>query len=491
MNTRQLRTLERLRTLAEERGGKCLSDRYLNAKSELEWECAKGHRWRTLAKTVRSGTWCPTCKRRRFRFTIKDMRALAAERGGQCLSEAYLGNLKKLRWRCEAGHEFETTPNTVKGGSWCKRCSMGMAGIEDMRRVAKERGGRLLSKTYVNSTTPLRWRCREGHEWDAPSKNVYSRNTWCPYCAGSRASIERLHELAEARDGKCLAKVYSGFSVPVPWRCKNGHVFEKTPQQIATGSWCSTCSPNRKLTIEAMQELAARRGGECLSKRYVAANKTLRWRCAKGHEWKATPSHVRSSGSWCPECAGPNRGSAKRLRELASANDGRCLAKKWPGTRTEVSWRCKKGHTFKLTPLQVEAGVWCSDCGPGAFSRAELRHIVKTRGGTLLTRGLKKSANLGITPLDIRCKNGHEFQTSAAYVRRGHWCRYCAKRTRSIKWLQNLARERGGKSLARKYETGDRVYPFRCAKGHKFSARPIVIEQGGWCPLCEREQEEQ
>ena len=43
---------------AKRRGGRCLSTRYLNKDQKLEWECAKGHRWRAALSNIRQhGTW--------------------------------------------------------------------------------------------------------------------------------------------------------------------------------------------------------------------------------------------------------------------------------------------------------------------------------------------------------------------------------------------------------------------------------------------------
>ncbi len=56
---------------------------------------------------------------------IEDMKKSAKFRGGECLSEAMTkGDLHTpLRWRCQFGHEFSMTPNTVlKGGHWCPEC---------------------------------------------------------------------------------------------------------------------------------------------------------------------------------------------------------------------------------------------------------------------------------------------------------------------------------------------------------------------------------
>lgn len=53
--------LKLMRTIARERGGRCVSTEYVNASTRLEWECHIGHRWfapsfdpeRALVSTVR------------------------------------------------------------------------------------------------------------------------------------------------------------------------------------------------------------------------------------------------------------------------------------------------------------------------------------------------------------------------------------------------------------------------------------------------------
>ncbi|MBI3744862.1 MAG: hypothetical protein HY261_11345 [Chloroflexi bacterium] len=74
-------------------------------------------------------------------------------------------------------------------GSWCRICAKGgrRLGIEQMRELARSRGGRCLSTVYHNSLTPLRWQCAEGHEWLATAGNVHKRRgTWCPFCGHRR-----------------------------------------------------------------------------------------------------------------------------------------------------------------------------------------------------------------------------------------------------------------------------------------------------------------
>mgnify|MGYP002856212185 FL=1 len=56
---------------------------------------------------------------------LSDAKAAATFRGGEVLSsEMKKGDLHtKLRWKCHAGHEFESTPFTIlKAGFWCPEC---------------------------------------------------------------------------------------------------------------------------------------------------------------------------------------------------------------------------------------------------------------------------------------------------------------------------------------------------------------------------------
>jgi hypothetical protein len=116
-------SIENLRRIARERGGECLSDDCRGARRRARFRCAKGHEWETTAAMVAyQGAWCIRCARM---STLDEMHALAKKRRGRCLAKTYEGSRVKLEWLCAAGHRFLSAPNTVKGGSWCPRCARG------------------------------------------------------------------------------------------------------------------------------------------------------------------------------------------------------------------------------------------------------------------------------------------------------------------------------------------------------------------------------
>ena len=51
--------------------------------------------------------------------------------------------------------------------------------LNRMQEMALSRGGKCLSKTYIDSHTKLLWECSEGHRWDAQPANI-QQGSWCP-----------------------------------------------------------------------------------------------------------------------------------------------------------------------------------------------------------------------------------------------------------------------------------------------------------------------
>jgi hypothetical protein len=77
--------IEEMARLANSRSGMCLSPNYLGSRTKLLCRCGDKHRWYAVPGNVKRGNSCPVCAGNR-RLQLKDYRALAAERGGKCLS---------------------------------------------------------------------------------------------------------------------------------------------------------------------------------------------------------------------------------------------------------------------------------------------------------------------------------------------------------------------------------------------------------------------
>lgn len=167
-------SLDLIKRLARERGGKCLSDVYTGVRGRYLFRCNCGREWTTDATNlIARGAFCVTCSHKnrttQVRKTIEDARALAFERGGQFLSTEFGSAKDRYQWKCGAcDHEWTTTYNSVQRGSWCPSCG-GQAKTKFDRAAAqltdllRAHGFRLLSD-YSGALDPITFACSAGHE---------------------------------------------------------------------------------------------------------------------------------------------------------------------------------------------------------------------------------------------------------------------------------------------------------------------------------------
>jgi hypothetical protein len=379
------------------------------------------------------------------------MRALAAEHGGKCLSNEYVNNCTRLEWQCTEGHRWQAKPNDIRR-SWCPYCANTVKlEIADLRRIARERGGKLLSTTYINRKQPLLWRCRAGHTWQAPASRVkpggYRPGTWCPLCPmrrkgqPSRLTIEEMREIAAQRGGQCLSSTYVNAATKLKWRCAEGHEWEAQPSSVKYGNWCRACvGGGLKFTLEVLQAEAAKRGGRLVSDEYVSSWTPVLWECAEGHQWKAAASNIRR-GRWCPHCARKAPLTIAEMKELARSYGGECLSKTYVNKRTPLKWRCAKGHVWSAQPSTVkphgykERGSWCPECARAPiYTLDDMRQYAAFRGGKCLSRAYVNAE----TPLEWICASGHRWSASVTRLRpysedgRSLWCPICASITGTV-----------------------------------------------------------
>ncbi|WP_282161980.1 hypothetical protein [Ulvibacterium marinum] len=306
------KNLDELIDLAKLNGGEYCEKVYKGALEPVEWKCSCGNNWHAAPTSIKGGSWCPVCsykdRAEAKRLNIAELHKIAHKHGGKCLSTKHINTQTKLLWECKNGHRWEATPGNVLSGKWCKKCAgIEKLTIDEMRDIAKSRGGKCLSDEYVNARTKLIWQCSEGHIWKAIPSSI-KQGHWCGTCTGNnKKSLSEIKKLALKKGGYCLSEEYINSGTNLKWQCSKGHIWEATYDNVKRGTWCIICSRKsagikRRLTITEMNKIAQKRGGKCLSEEYTNTQTKLPWECRNGHQWEATPGNIKN-GRWCPTCA--------------------------------------------------------------------------------------------------------------------------------------------------------------------------------------------
>jgi len=256
----------------------------------------------------------------------------------------------------------------LRQGIWCSDCYVDSLrdSIEDMHKLAAQHGGKCLSQTYTNSRTKLQWQCKEGHTWEK-SPDAVKKGSWCAQCRTNERQayhLKEMQDIAAQKGGKCLSEKYTHNQAKLTFQCNEGHVWQTTPAIIkSAGAWCPVCFRHRrKLSLTHLHELAAAKGGLCLAKKYTTMEDKVQWQCAKGHIWRADGVKIQL-GTWCPQCAKDDtRLTIEEMQEIAHSRGGKCLSTHYKNSATKLLWECELGHTWSAVPSSIKMGTWCPSC---------------------------------------------------------------------------------------------------------------------------------
>lgn len=500
--------LRRLREIARRHGGRCLAEQYVRGTESMEFECRRKHRWQAYPQRIFRGNWCPVCRKAGAEerawvphtsvpmpdrtdpaACLHALRAVARERGGRCVSRSLRDQQDRFEFVCARGHQWRSRVAMVlRNGTWCRRCAaMNPEGDAALRKLVADRGGQLLSPSYLGTGVSHDFACEHGHRWSACPNNI-KRGSWCPTCALERRGPSARREtkilgvvqaLAVERGGRCLETVRPSPGTRWRFRCAVGHRWQASAQAIFRGEWCPRCGPGKPDLLAGLRAFARARGGECLDTVTPSRRTGPRMRCSNGHEWLASFSAL-YQGSWCPRCAGRSV-TITDMQQLAANLGGRCLSTKYTRSENRLRWACAAGHEFRLLPHQVREGSWCRICDFLTGTLGKALECARKKGGALVG----KSESVRRTPLKWRCAAGHTWLAPAQRVAAGHWCPSCADTRLTIEEMQRVAQRNLGRCLSQVYVNTQTKLLWECQEGHQWWALPNNIRNlGRWCPTC-------
>jgi len=370
--------------------------------------------------------------------------------------------------------------------------------IQDMHDLAKKRGGKCLSEEYIGTKSKLKWQCSKGHTWHAVPYTI-KKGSWCPKCANVKGNIEEMHTLAKKRGGKCLSTKYVNFSTKLKWKCARGHTWKAKPYEIKEGKWCLKCYHlDQRLTIEEMHTLAKKRGGKCLSTKYVNTDTKLKWQCSEGHTWYAIPSSIKQ-GSWCAKCR-LSLGEeicrttfealfAKKFRkikpvwlkgdkgfrlELDGYNRELNMAFEYHGAQhfkpTSFGLRSKDKVIEKFTTQKERDNLKKKLCKKNNVSLFIITHLDDLKKLPHIIKNKCKSLKINIDTINFN----KEINFDNVYKIKKH----------KLQIYQKIAKERGGKCLSTNYVNTSTKLKWQCSEGHIWEVRPDMVRRGSWCAKC-------
>lgn len=175
--------------------------------SKVWWICKKGHSFRSaIENRTRAHTGCPICAGRSVSKGENDLLSnypdIAKEwdydkNGDLKPTDVSVASNKKVWWKCEYGHEWETAISHRTNGrekTKCPYCAgqRTITGVNDLKTVNPklarewnyEKNGKVLPEDVMpKSGKRVWWKCPEcGYEWDSTVVNRSVKKSGCPKC---------------------------------------------------------------------------------------------------------------------------------------------------------------------------------------------------------------------------------------------------------------------------------------------------------------------
>lgn len=308
-------------------------------------------------------------------------------------------------FKCDlCSKNFEATLSNLKRQNGCETCSR-KAGqvankwtVQELQAYAKDRGGKLLSTTYVDAKGTLEWECGCGNVWLANWNNVFHGGNWCPQ--HSKYLNERLTRVVLEAIFKCkLPTAY-------PEWLKSSGAKGINPRQL--DGYC----PEKSLAFEyhglqhfkdvpffnKTDSLAQRRARDRL-KALQCKKLGIQLIIVNGLEGEGDPKKIiEIVSSASVHCRGyreinPNEVDWKsaysptqtelmdEMSAKARENGGELLSLVFRGLDHEYEWRCGDcRRVWGTSGRMVLNGHWCKPC---RLLKAGARRRLKSFKGTV------------------------------------------------------------------------------------------------------------
>jgi 5-methylcytosine-specific restriction endonuclease McrA len=222
--------------------------------------------------------------------------------------------------------------------------------FSQVQKVFEERGFVLLEDSYVNSETPLRYRCECGNESQMSYKNV-KKGRSCSECgkkklskAKTKFTIEYIRDYFQEHDCDLLSNEYKPSrdktKDKLEYVCSCGsHAEISWYQAFHSGTNCGNCRSlrigdiKRKYSLDDVRELFAEQGKLLLETEFKNSLSPMRYICKCGNESHTNLNNF-FKGKDCYQCR--NEKISELMKDPEITDEERALRRT---LRENKSWR--------------------------------------------------------------------------------------------------------------------------------------------------------
>lgn len=293
---------------------------------------------------------------------------------------------KSVWWKCNKGHEWETSIREKIAGEECPYCSKllvwpgdnDFATTQPQLLTEWDYEKNTVSPTNITDIDPKEryWKCQKGHSWKTTIKERLNNDSGCPVCIkidNNPVWTELQKEWDYEKNSILPTEITDIDTLEIYWKCQKGHSWKTTiEERLNNDLGCPICKKvdSNPVWIELLKEWDYSKNGFVSPIDIIKSGKQVWWKCPVGHSWKGTCIN-RESGLNCPYCSGKK--VLKGFNDIATTHPQ--LAKEWDmenntikPTKVTVSseeviwWKAECGHRWRSKISTRLSGNGCPRC---------------------------------------------------------------------------------------------------------------------------------
>lgn len=384
---------------------------------------------------------------------------------------------------------------------------------EFLKRLQKVHPGYTALEKYQKANIKIAIVCDKGHIFKAKPTNVINgHKTGCHICAVNRqrtTNKDFLNRLQNIHPGYIALEEYKTNHTKIKFKCDQGHIFEAEPNSIINrGTGCRICAFKKLHQCQAMpktqfvQKLQQINPTIELISQYTKSSDQMQFKCTKcNYIWKTKGTKLISSNpTGCPKCAKARIMSALRLGPLSTKLSHNqfvaavrtnyptwSVISNYNGLHHKITIKCNKNHTFTTYPQSLlRHQVRCRRCDYLQRKSNVIHKLKKIHPGY---RMISKFTDVDEKATFI-CDQGHKFKAQVYSVINNTGCPICSKRRVGIacrltsnEFKNKLHKVHPFWKILSEYETMKSPMLLQCHKGHIFKKAPENALRFN-CPDC-------
>jgi Probable Zinc-ribbon domain len=224
------------------------------------WKCKNDHIYEMSIRGRVKATDCPICTGNRILPGYNDLQTthpeISALADGWDPESVSAGSNKMKNWKCQRQHSWSAPVYSLTQGTRCPTCAgqQLQQGFNDLATTHPLIGAQALGwdPTTVNASNKekRKWKCPEGHYFEASILNRAYKGDGCGVCSGRQVlrgfnDLQTSHpEVAAEAFGWDPTNVVAGSNKLQKWRCSQGHLWRAKPNSRTSSAktGCPTCA---------------------------------------------------------------------------------------------------------------------------------------------------------------------------------------------------------------------------------------------------------